>query len=956
MLSLSIYAQTEKKSGTASVKGKITDKKTGDPLIGATINIVGTYNSAPTDIEGNYELKNIKQGDYTLKISYLGYSDKLYNGIKFKQGEEKILDITMVEAENNLGEVVIEGEKNLIDLESGKSNFKIVAEDIKEMNVRDVQQLVALQPGVNQTPDGIQIRGGRVYETAYLVDGVNAQDPLAGTGFGVGVSSGSIQDVSVITGGAGAEFGDAVSGVVSTKIKEGVGNKWKGGGNWITDNQNRLYTPTPSMGWNTDIVNFNVGGPIIKDKLTLFTSMDMNLTDDYTSIPNGDPLVSKSHRYRANQLKSSLLDDPNKEGAPISKTWAPRQDNKWANTVKVAYNIGKGMKLTLTNQHSLSINQNTRSLMVLGFDQVMVPGFQYNFSLNMDNATTYTHRTNLTVANFKYLFKKGWAYDIAFGRMFTNLRADANGRPFRSNTIDRVYDPASIVTTPVTVFNPNDSIQYVNPGPGLVNNNGISRTWHDHWVEEYNINQKFTRVSANNKNFLTFGWQHKEQNMQWVDVTSPWVGAPIRINDSLSTPSISVGSSSDIWKVQPANGGFFISDEIRYKGIIASFGLRLDYWSYGKYVDDAVNDSKAPIDETIRNIYKNQNLAIGDRSFQARLLPSVNVSFPVTDNNVLFFNYGQSKRLPHPLFINEALNPVYQNNSFLGNVGNPALRPEITVSYEIGIKSQITRNAAITFSAFYNDKFDYIVRRTQVLPDRTGQFVERQISINQDYARIRGAEIVYNQRIDKAFRTTLSLTYQIATGKSNTAAESSLKIQQQGFVNANKEQYLIWDTPIDSKFTLIFTPDSLFKVRNISLKGFRFFLSAVFKSNNQRYTPQVNTGTTDFGRPIYQDHPTLRNTELSNAMFWTDIKISKDLKVYKTAAISITLEVKNVFNNMNSILVNPVTGRAYQNGDQLPIDSRDPQYNNPQDNGTPPFNPARYKEPRQFLLGLAMQF
>jgi outer membrane receptor protein involved in Fe transport len=939
----------------AVLKGKISDKNTGEALIGVTVAIVGTYHITSTDTDGNYMLSNIKKGEYSLKISYIGYAEKQYNGLKFNENEEKILDITMIEAGNTLGEVVVEGEKNLIDLESGKSNFKILAEDIKQMNVRDVQSLVALQPGVNQTPDGIQIRGGRVYETAYLVDGVSAQDPLAGTGFGVGVSSGSIQDLSLITGGAGAEYGDAVSGVVATKIKEGS-NKWTGGGSWITDNQNKIFTKTPKMGWNTDIANFNIGGPIWKEKITFFASADMNMTDDYTSIPNGDPNVAANKRYTATQLKSSLLDDPNTNTISNSQFWAPRQDNRWANTLKLAYNIGKGMKLTITNQHSLAVNQNTRTLMVLGFDQVMVPGFQYNFALNMDNATTYTHRTNLTAANFKYIFAKNWTYDFTFGRMFTNLRADANGRPFRSPTIDRVYDPESIVTNPVSVFNPNDSIVYVNPGPGLVNNNGISRLWHDHWTEEYTINHKFRRVSKNNKNFLTFGWQHKEQNLYWVDVTSPWVGAPIKINDTLSTPSISVGSSSDIWQVQSANGGFFVSDEIRYKGIIATFGLRLDYWAYGKFVDNAVSDPTAPVDIAIREQYNSQSTNIFGRNFQARLLPNVNVSFPITDNNVLFFNYGQSKRLPHPLFVNQALNPVYQNNSFLGDVGNPALKPEVTVSYEIGLKSQITRNTAITFSAFYNDKFDYIVRRTQSLPDRTGQFVERQIYINQDYARIRGAEIVYSQRIDKTFKTIFSFTYQIATGKSNTAAESRLKIQQQGFVNANKEQYLIWDTPIDSKLTLIFTPDSLFKIGSIPLQGFRVFISSVFKSNNLRYTPQQYIRTNDIGRDEYGDHPTLRNTELSAPLFWTDLKISRDFKIYKTAQISVFVEFRNIFNNKNSQIINPMTGRAYELGDQLPADQRDPLYNNPQDNSLPPFNPARYREPRQFLVGMQMGF
>ncbi len=919
-----------------SLRGKITDKNTKEPLIGATIVIVGTYNSAPTDIEGNFIITNIHLGDYSIRISYVGYGDKQYNGINIKENEEKILDVTLDEAQNTLGEVVIEGEKNLIDLESGKSSFKVMAEDIKEMNVRDIQQLVALQPGVNQTPDGIQIRGGRVYETSYLIDGISAKDPLSGNGMGVGLSANSIGELNLVTGGAGAEYADAVSGVVAAKVKEG-GSKLALGGSWITDKP-RLWS-NKAMGWNTDIANFYISGPFpkMKDKLTFFLSTDMQTTDDFT-------------KARATQLQSSIMGD--------DKFWAPNQDNKWTATFKIAYKFAKGMKLTFTNQTSLAINQNTRTLIVQGFDQVMVPGFQYDFSLNMDNATTYTNKTNLTAINYKYVFAKGWAFDATLGRLFTNMRADANGRPFRPETTDRVLDPSSIVTDPVSVYNPDSPISLVNPGPGLYNNNGISTKWHDHYVQEYTINWKFSYASPNNRNFLTFGQQHKAQEMQWIDVKSPWVGAPITLPDGTRTPSSSIGSSVDVWKVNPDNGGFYISDEYKYKGISAKIGLRLDYWAYGKFADDAVNQvgtKTSVIDPQIAQDYKNQTTQFLGKEYSARLLPNVNVNFPVTDNNVLFFNYTHSKQLSHPLWIYQGLNPNYRNSS-VENVGNPALRPEVTISYEIGVKSQITKNAGVTFTAFYNDKFDYVVSRTQTTKDITGAEVTRTIYFNQDYARIRGLEAVYSQRITNLVRATTSLTYQIATGKSNTAEESRRQIQNNGFVGVGKENYLAWDTPIDAKLNLIFSSDSNWRIGSVSMKGFRVFVSAVFKSNSQRYTKQYVNRINEYGRPEYVDVIDSRYTELSEPLFWTDLKISKDFMLINRASLALTLEFKNIFDNKNSQIINPVTGRAYYSGDQLPIDARDPSYDYPQAQGLPPNNPARFIQPRQMLIGLALSF
>ena len=98
------------------------------------------------------------------------------------------------------------------------------------------------------------------------------------------------------------------------------------------------------------------------------------------------------------------------------------------------------------------------SLQIVGFDAVVTPGLQWQFSEVPDNANTYTHRSNLTALNFQHFINNNWNMKVALGRLFTNLRADANGRPFRSQTVDQIFDPESIVTGPVSTFNPEGSV------------------------------------------------------------------------------------------------------------------------------------------------------------------------------------------------------------------------------------------------------------------------------------------------------------------------------------------------------------------------------------------------------------------------------------------------------------------------------------------------------------------
>jgi len=920
----------------ATLKGQIKDDVTGETLIGATVIIVGTYKGTSADFNGNYTINDIKPGDYSVRMTFIGYTDKIFNGITLKKGETTTLNASLKPSSETIETVEIVGEKNLVNLESAKSQVSITKEEIAEMNVRDVQEIAAMQLGVNKTPDGLQIRGARVYETQYMVDGISAQDPLAGTGFGVNVASSSIGKLDIITGGVGAEFGDGSSGVISTTIREG-GEELEFSGSWQRDNLG--FNKGDASSWNTDIVEFSVGGPVPKTnkKLRFFTNITSRLTDTYFGA-------------QADQLSSSLIEsDP--------ELWAPRQDNNFTNTIKLAYLFPKGTKLSITNQHSLSINQNTRSLQIVGFDALLQPGFQFERSLNLDNATTYTHHSNLTVINFKKILNDKWWFNVSAGRLFTNLRADANGRPFREETVDQIFSEESIVTDPVAIFNPGYDVQFVLPGPGLVNNGGITPVWHDHFAREYTFKTYFTKYSESQNNKLKFGIEHKSNKLQWVDVSSPWIGAPIQINDSTVSPSTSVGSSNDIWEVKPFNGGLFVSDEIRYRGIIATLGLRFNYWAPGEFADNAVDNPESPVVDQIREDYIKNTIGFFGRRVKTRLLPRVNVSFPVTENNVLYFNYGHSMKLPHPRFLYAGLDPTFQDRSFLSNLGNPDINPEVNISYEVGYKTQITKDIGFTMAAFNNNRFDYIVQRRVIVQDQTGRPVRKRMFINQDYARIFGLEGGLSVRYAKYFRSFLNVTYQQAIGKSNSARESGLQIEQNGAVSLASEQFLAFDRPWDITLGFVFNSDSTFKIRGKSIDGLRIFVSFNYVSGF-RYTPYERDGENDLGRPLFVRLDDQINEELSKPWFKSDLKISQTIWINrkKGSGVTLSVEVRNLLNIQNSQIINPITGEAYQSGDDVPNEWRDPRFVGPRETGTPPNDPSRYLAPRQILYGLSFKF
>jgi outer membrane receptor protein involved in Fe transport len=634
--------------------------------------------------------------------------------------------------------------------------------------------------------------------------------------------------------------------------------------------------------------------------------------------------------------------------------WAPRQSNQFTHTLKLSHELNPKTKITITNQHSLTINQSTRSLQIVGFDAILAPGYQFERSLNLDNATTYTHSSNLTAINLRRTINEKLVATLTLGRLFTNLRADANGRPFRTESVDQIYDEQSIVTTPVQVFNPNGFIQYVLPGPGLINNGGISSTWHDHYASEYTIKTSFKFYPEDKTHQMNFGWEHKLNEYQWVDVTRPWVGAPIQINDSVTTPSISIGSSNDIWRVKPNNGGLFFTDKIQYKGIIANLGARFNYWAPGKFADNAVNNETAPVVNQVREDYIKNTVKVFGLRYKARILPKINVSFPVTNNNVLYFNYSHSMRLPHPRFVYAGLDPEYQDRSFLSFLGNPDLNPEVNVAYEIGFKSQIKKNIGLTLAAYNNNRFDYIVSRRVIVTDQTGRPVSKTMYINQDYAKVQGAEANVLWRMTSYLRTFTNVAYQLAKGKSNSARESSLQIEQNGEVPLSTEQYLAWDRPWNINLGVVLAPDTNLRFYCKWMKSTQIYFSSSYQSGF-RYTPMILEGYNDLGRPLYVSD--LNNYLAKRATPWinSDIKITKTFAQAKGKGVTFSVEARNLFNNKNAQIINSVTGRAWEPGDDLPINQRDDRYLGPEESGTPPNNPARYTAPRQILFGVSFK-
>jgi outer membrane receptor protein involved in Fe transport len=915
---------------TGNLSGVVTDAKTGDALPGVNIIIKGTYFGTATDINGKFRLNNISVGTYNVDISLIGYKTVQYTGLEIQSSKTKELDVKLEETVLTLGQdVVVIGEKPLMDVEETQSKKTISKEDLDIAVIENISDIVSQQTGVVNSDNSIHIRGGRSYENAFLLDGVSVQDPLAGTGFGLQLSANAIEEVEVITGGFNAEFGQATSGVVNVKTREG-GQKYSGSFSYKSDN---LGDKTSSHIFNSDIIEGNLSGPEpftsyilpslgvnIPGELTFFGSFYTGLTDGITQ---------GYFKPTANQLISSTF---------YGSRFAPKTENNWFWLAKLTYKYSPTLKFYYSFNQSVNINQSTQSVQSNLEYVEPSPGYQYEFQNILDNANTYTHNNKYHSFGITHTLSSQTFYEFKINNLFTTLREDANGRDWYL-----YVEPKDIINFPIEYFNINGDTIRVIPGDGFwdVGNNF---NWRDHYTQELSIRGDLTNF-FDEKNKFKAGFNFQFQEMQYISINKPWFGE--------------LGYNNDIFKVYPATGSFYAQDNINFSGMILNFGLRIDYWFPGKYVDDAIeNPDVVTIPDEIRIKYKEDTFKwFGGRRFKARLSPRLGISHPVSDNQTLFFSYGHFSKWPKPQNVYQKISPANAQSTFQ-TFGNPNLNPETSVSYELGLKTQFSSDDVLTITAYYRDIFDYITRKNAKISSPRFSSQTYTTYINSDYSRSRGIELEYKKRIGKWFNGNASFTYAIVTGKSSSEDEGVL-VSRGDIKESIKEKSMSWDRPVTASISTSFYIEKDKPLLGLApgiLDDINLYLRFFFQSG-KRYTPAVFTGFIDEqGRAEYEYVTDAPNSKIGDDWLWIDLNFEKYFQLFGFK-FSLSVEVNNLLDTKNSAIINPVTGKAYEYGDDVPASWNDPRYPDVQAPiSAYPFDPSRYLTRRNIKFGVSLRF
>lgn len=362
-----------------SISGKVVDAKTGEPVIGAAVNVEDTGIWAISDENGKFFLPDIRPGDYAVQFSCLGFVDKRLSFVVKKD----IPNLTIKLDQNTLAlnSVVVTAER---DKEGMNTSLKFGANALNHLQMSNVTDISALLPGgktVNPdltTDNAVSLRSGGLaagnaaFGTALEVDGVRVGNnasfgSMSGTGTR-NISTENVQSIEVITGVPSAEYGDLNSGMVRINTRKGL-TPWN-----ITFAVNpRTYQASASKGIdlmkNRGVLNVSAE----------WTRATQKLSSPYTSYTRRGFSASYSNTFK-NVLKFEVgatgnIGGMNTKNDPDAHkgTWSKVRDNVLRANTSLTWLLRKSWITNLKLDASVNYNDNRSQDHAYGSSASMLP-------------------------------------------------------------------------------------------------------------------------------------------------------------------------------------------------------------------------------------------------------------------------------------------------------------------------------------------------------------------------------------------------------------------------------------------------------------------------------------------------------------------------------------------------------------------------------------------------------
>ncbi|MDP4115930.1 MAG: TonB-dependent receptor, partial [Bacteroidota bacterium] len=688
---------------TGKLAGRIVDEK-GEPLIGANVKIVGTSLGASTDIDGYYKILNIRAGVYHISVSYVGYQAKEISNIKISSDQTTKQDIALSSG-TIVGETItIVATRPIVETNQTSSVSSISEDEINKLPIQDLNEIVNLQAGVI---DG-HFRGGRIGEVQYQVDGVTVNNPYDNSST-LQLDKSIIQEVQVISGTFDAKYGQAMSGVVNAVLKSGSDKfQYSGdiymGGFFTTDKSrypdNNKYKPLSVQNYQ-----LTLSGPTGLPKTTFFISGRKY---------NNDGWLYGTRRF--NPTDSSNFE---------KRIFNPTGDNK---LVPMNTTDEYSGQFKVANQSLEKFQLSYQAIINHAEKQYYNDSYKFNpDGINKPKTFSITHGLDITHTITNDLFYK--------------LSVRQNYFSYKDMKYEDVFDQRYI-----KAGQPKGDANYENGS--VIQGVDLSR-----FKQETNAAILKTDFTWQFNRFNMFEWGIEGQTSK-MTFGSPGFLRSTNVNgvQVLLAQYATRPEDPTLLTYYPKQLAAYLQDRIEMGDLIVRGGIRFEYF-----------DANTTVPSNLQNPANSITGAPGSELVKTKkkiaFAPRLGFSFPLTDRASVYFSYGHFYQMP-------GLGDLYSNANYLvlkdlqaggisyGVMGNPDLKPELTVQYEVGLKQALTNSLGLELTFFYKDIRDLL--GTEFVSTYTAADYAR--LTNVDFGSVYGFTIAIDQRAIGPISTSIDYT------------------------------------------------------------------------------------------------------------------------------------------------------------------------------------------------------
>lgn len=412
---------------------------------------------------------------------------------------------------------------------------------------------------------------------------------------------------------------------------------------------------------------------------------------------------------------------------------------------------------------------------------------------------------------------------------------------------------------------------------------------------------KFKHAIKSGFEFRSYELHKHSNSTPWSDVsgfdvfTDKWGGnlyIPEQYTDAIAKTSK---------PYEPIRGSMYVQDQISYKGIVFTPGLRVDYFDPNSDYRTRTLTFTRVIDEGFEKV--DPKIYVSPRMF---------VTYPLTETSKLDMSYGLFLKTPELQYMYDGFGTWYPSQGMV--IGNPDMKAQRSSQYQIAYENQLTDELGLTVTAYYKDIYNQLgTIYAQAAP------VPFYIYSTSEYGSSKGIEFMIEKReMDNIYA---NVNYSLASNKGTSPGPSS-NVGRPVDPYTDKLAFPLAEFAMDNdiRHTLNFTLN-FFWLNN---EGVELFGVQPLENASINFSGSFSSGS-PYTRTKRSGEPISDYNEVRQPSYWQlDLRFKKAFQLADffgesagNTSIEFFVDVNNLLNRTVPIALNSITADPDDNGNSF---------------------------------------